>query len=98
VALGNAWRTALQLSVTHSGLAGLVFVSPQDVPRQWSPSSTPLLVIAGGRDPLLEQLAPALRGTVAVLERIDGADAQFDRNLPQVGRAVASWVERLTAP
>ncbi|RKG92075.1 alpha/beta hydrolase, partial [Corallococcus sp. CA053C] len=57
-----------------------------------------LLVIVGAEDKRLPRaaLAAAVAEAGGDLEVIDDAGATFHRNLPQVGRAAAAWLQRLS--
>jgi uncharacterized protein len=96
-ALGGSAEVVLDLGRAHRGLAGLVLVSPGLVEvEELARVRQPLLVVVGAEEPLLRAaLAAALAEVAGTLVVVPGADARFHRNLPEVGRSVATWLAGL---
>lgn len=90
-------RVALALQERHPAVGGLCLVAPDVDPLSLVRLSCPLLVIVGAQDTRLPRaaLAAAVAEAGGDLEVIDDAGATFHRNLPQVGRAAAAWLQRL---
>ncbi|MCY1041803.1 alpha/beta hydrolase [Corallococcus sp. bb12-1] len=97
-ALHGGARVALALQERHPAVGGLCLVAPEVDPLSLVRLSCPLLVIVGAEDTRLPRaaLAAAVAEAGGDLEVIDDAGATFHRNLPQVGRAVAVWLQRLS--
>jgi len=98
-ALHGGAQVALALQAKYPAVGGLCLVAPADVaPEVLSRVTCPLLVVQGEEDARL----PRAKVSVAViqaggdLEVIDDAGSTFQRNLPQVGRAVAAWLRKLS--
>jgi uncharacterized protein len=99
VSLGLAWETALSLSQGDSHIRGLAFVAPAGgALARWKQRTCPLCVVAAAEDPRIDSdtLEKACEKAQATLEWVEGADSQFRRNLPQVGRAVLKLLERVS--
>lgn len=95
VALGGAAALALELQRAHPMVGGLALLGPMGVDADTlSRLRVPLLVVVGEHD--LRQpravLAAAVVGNGGTLEVVEKADAQFSRNLPQVGKATVGWL------
>ncbi|RYZ38246.1 MAG: alpha/beta hydrolase [Myxococcaceae bacterium] len=97
-ALHGGARVALALQERHPAVGGLCLVAPDVDPLSLVRLSCPLLVIVGAEDTRLPRaaLAAAVAEAGGDLEVIDDAGATFHRNLPQVGRAAAAWLQRLS--
>ena len=92
-------QVALALQAKHPAVGGLCLVAPALVePEVLSRVTCPLLVVQGEEDTRLPRAAvsAAVARTGGDLEVIDDAGPTFQRNLPQVGRAVAAWLRRLS--
>ncbi|NOK05772.1 MULTISPECIES: alpha/beta hydrolase [Myxococcus] len=92
-------QVALALQAKHPAVGGLCLVAPALVaPEALSRVTCPLLVVQGEEDTRLPRAAvsAAVARTGGDLEVIDDAGPTFQRNLPQVGRAVAAWLRRLS--
>ncbi|MBZ4335183.1 alpha/beta hydrolase [Corallococcus interemptor] len=91
-------RVALALQERHPAVGGLCLVAPEVDPLSLVRLSCPLLVIVGAQDTRVPRaaLAAAVAEAGGDLEVIDDAGATFHRNLPQVGRAAAAWLQRLS--
>jgi hypothetical protein len=59
---------------------------------------SPPLVVVGAMESTLSRVALAAAASEAggTFEVVDGADSAFVRNLPQVGKAVVTWVKVLS--
>lgn len=90
-AVGASAHTALCLAREYPGIAAVVLVSPPAEALTGLVES-PLLCIRGEDEP---RPGPVAAATAAGgrLEVIAGADARFQRNLPEVGRAALRWLE-----
>ncbi|QSQ26957.1 alpha/beta hydrolase [Pyxidicoccus parkwayensis] len=98
-ALHGGAQVALALQAKHPSVGGLCLVAPADIaPEVLSRVACPLLVVMGEQDARLSRakVAAAVAQAGGDLEVIDDAGASFQRNLPQVGRAVAAWLRRLS--
>lgn len=98
-ALHGGAQVALALQAKHPSVGGLCLVAPADIaPEVLSRVTCPLLVVQGEQDARLPRakVAAAVAQAGGDLEVIDDAGATFQRNLPQVGRAVAAWLRRLS--
>ncbi|HVG58377.1 MAG TPA: alpha/beta hydrolase [Hyalangium sp.] len=100
VSLHGGAQVALALQARHPAVGGVCLVAPADVQlAELSRLSRALLVVVGEEDKrmsraaLSEAVGKAARGE---LEVVDDAGANFQRNLPQVGRFVAAWLKRLS--
>jgi uncharacterized protein len=96
-ALGGSAATALGLVERHPGLAGVALVSPAQLePEELARVRLPLLVVVGAEEPLRQAaLAAAVGEAGGALVRVPGADARFQKNLPEVGRSLVRWLEGL---
>ncbi len=78
----------------HPGVVGLVLVSPPAA-RAGDRLGVPLLCIVGEDEPGQAGLAAlAAAGGWPAWSSVPGADARFQRNLPEVGRLALRWLER----
>jgi alpha/beta superfamily hydrolase len=79
-------------------VAGMAAVSPAEVEvetlARWGPRS---LVIVAEHDLRMPRatLAQAVAGEGGQLEVVAGADRHFSKNLAQIGKRVASWLDQL---
>ncbi len=97
--LHGSARMALGLRARHPGVAGLCLVSPRDVaPEALTGLGRELLVVVGELDTSVSRaaLARAVDEAGGVLEVIEGAGAHFHHALPQVGKVVRAWLQRLS--
>ena len=96
-ALGASAALALHWAHMHPRVAGLALVSPGGVEvEELARFGLPLLVVVAEAEPLRRAaLAAALAEGQGTLVVVPAADARFHRNLPDVGRAVASWLDGL---
>jgi len=99
-ALGSSAVAALRVADAHPGLAGVALVSPgRFSPERLGRARHPLLVVVGSEEPgPRAALAAQLAELSATLVEVAGADAGFRQGLPEVGRAVAEWLDRLASP
>jgi alpha/beta superfamily hydrolase len=96
--LGASAPTLLALQALHPGLPGLCFISPVAIaPSDLFRLAVPLMAIAGERDRSLADaaLAAAISEAGGRMETIAGADSNFQRHLPDVGKAVVRWLIEL---
>ncbi|NMO16727.1 alpha/beta hydrolase [Pyxidicoccus fallax] len=92
-------QVALALQAKYASVGGLCLVAPADIaPEVLSRVTCPLLVVQGEEDARLPRakVSAAIVQAGGDLEVIDDAGPTFQRNLPQVGRAVAAWLRRLS--
>jgi uncharacterized protein len=96
--LGASAAVLLELFQAHPGLAGLALVSPSGIEvEDLARVRHPLLVVAGEKEPLrLAALAASILEASGTLVVVPNADARFQRNLTEVGRSVARWLEGLS--
>jgi uncharacterized protein len=97
-AVGSAAQVALELQRRHPGIAALCLISPLGIASEvLAELPVPVLVVVAAKDTREPRvaLAAAVTERGGVFEVIEDADAAFVRNLPQVGRAVARFLERL---
>ena len=98
-ALHGGAQVALALQAKYPSVGGLCLVAPADIaPEVLSRVTCPLLVVQGEEDGRLPRakVSAAVVQAGGDLEVIDDAGPTFQRNLPQVGRAVAAWLRRLS--
>ncbi len=97
--LGGSAPCVLALAGAHPGLAGVALVSPALAEvEELARVRHPLLVVVGAEEPLRRAaLAAAVAEAGGRLVVVPGADAHFQRNLPEVGRAVAQWLAGLAS-
>jgi uncharacterized protein len=91
-AVGESAEAALALARRHPGVVALVLVSP---PASFlgEPAGCPLLCILGEDEPGRAGLVAGAAEAGGRVELVAGADARFQRNLPQVGRLALRWLE-----
>ncbi|NTX40689.1 alpha/beta hydrolase [Myxococcus sp. CA033] len=98
-ALHGGAQVALALQARFPSVGGLCLVAPADVDASVLARVTcPLLVVQGEADGRMPRaaVAAAVARAGGDFEVIDDAGATFQRNLPQVGRAVSTWLQRLS--
>src|SRR5262249_56386504 len=94
--VGPSAETALRLVGEHPGVVALVLVSPPaGLPAG---AGVPLLCIAGEDEPGQAGLAAWVAEAGGRLDVVAGADARFQRNLPQVGRLALRWLGGAVKP
>lgn len=100
VAVGGAAAVALRVAQEEAGrVAGLCLISPSGItPEEARTVTWPLLLIlpADEATPGRLPLATALVEAGGRLELVEGADAKWRRQLPQAGRLVGAWLQRLS--
>ena len=91
-AVGGSADTALTLAREHPGIVAVVLVSP---PGEVLGARVdfPLLCILGEDEPGRAGLLAAVGEAGGRTEVVAGADARFQRNLPEVGRIALRWLE-----
>ena len=99
VALAAIWgsalvaRALLELEPTLAGLA-LIDPPPEEL-SELARVKAPLLVIAPEESPLPRaELSAAVAQAGGRLVIVEGADRTFRKNLPEVGKALAQWLDR----
>jgi alpha/beta superfamily hydrolase len=97
VGLGGSAMSLLSLAETHPSLAGVALVSPEELPVEaLARARCPLLVLMGDAEPGRRvDLAAAVAEAGGRFVVVPGADARFQRNLSEVGRSLARWLESL---
>ena len=91
-AVGDSALTALGLVREHPGVVAVSLVSPP--PGALAASvRVPLLCIVGEHEPGRTGLVAAATEAGGRVEVVAGADARFQRNLPEVGRLALRWLE-----
>ena len=95
--LGGSATTVLGLAAVHPGLAGVALVSPTALEVEDLARVRPALLVVVGAGETLRRaaLAAAVAEAGGMLVVVPGADARFQRNLPEVGRSVAQWLQGL---
>ena len=96
-AVGGSAETALSLVREHGGVVALVLVSPPAA-ALGAPAGIPLLCVVGEEEPGRAGLVAAAGEAGGRVEVIAGADARFQRNLPEVGRVALRWLEGAGKP
>ncbi|MCK8503790.1 serine aminopeptidase domain-containing protein [Myxococcus fulvus] len=92
-------QVALALQARFPAVGGLCLVAPADVdPAVLGRVTCPLLVVQGEGDARMARAAvsAAVARAGGDFEVIDDAGATFQRNLPQVGHALSTWLQRLS--
>ncbi|SEN30282.1 hypothetical protein SAMN05444354_13717 [Stigmatella aurantiaca] len=93
-------QVALELLSRHPAIGGVCLVAPVDVPpAALAKLDRSLLVVLGDEDkrlPRASLTAAVGKSSRGEIEVIDDAGANFQRNLPQVGKAVSGWLKRLS--
>jgi alpha/beta superfamily hydrolase len=96
VALFGAALLARALLELHPDLPGIAFVEPpQTELEEWPRLRAPFLVLLSEHSTLARAAAAQAVGEGGRLEVIPGADARFQKNLAQLGHAVARWLPGL---
>jgi uncharacterized protein len=91
-AVGESAGTALALVGEHPGIVAVALVSPP--PGALATGlEVPLLCIVGEDEPAAAGLVAATSEAGGWVEVVPGADARFQRNLPEVGRLALRWLE-----
>jgi len=90
-AVGGSAGTALRLAHDHPGVVAVVLISPP-LDMLGEAPGVPLLVIAGEEEPGRAGLVAAAQASSGRVEVVGGADARFQRNLPEVGRLALGWL------
>jgi alpha/beta superfamily hydrolase len=95
VSLGGSAAVALELQSRHPSVGGVCLIGPEGIEvGALARLRCPLLVVTGEHD--LRQpraaLAAVVTGNGGTLQVVEKADAQFSRNLPQVGKATVGWL------
>jgi uncharacterized protein len=91
-AVGGSAEAALGLARQHPGIVALVLVSPP-AGVLGAPAGCPLLCILGEDEPGRAGLVASAAEGGGRVEVVAGADARFQRNLPEVGRLALRWLE-----
>ena len=91
-AVGGSAQTALGLLREHPGIVAVALVSPPPGALAGG-AQVPLLCIVGEHEPGRAALVSAASEAGGRLEVVPGADARFQRNLPEVGRLALRWFE-----
>ena len=91
-AVGGSAETALSLTGRHAGIVALVLVSPAAA-ALGAPVGRPVLCIVGEDEPGRAGLVASAAESGGRVEVVAGADARFQRNLPEVGRLALRWLE-----
>ncbi|HUM10173.1 MAG TPA: alpha/beta hydrolase [Myxococcaceae bacterium] len=91
-AVGDSADTALRLARDHPGIVAVVLVSPPATALT-ARLGVPLLCIVGEDEPERAGLLAAAGEASGRVEVVAGADARFQRNLPEVGRLALRWLE-----
>jgi alpha/beta superfamily hydrolase len=91
-AVGESAEAALALARRHAGVVALVLVSPP-ASVLGEPAGCPLLCILGEDEPGRAGLVASAAEAGGRVELVAGADARFQRNLPEVGRLALRWLE-----
>ncbi|HSP18152.1 MAG TPA: alpha/beta hydrolase [Myxococcaceae bacterium] len=91
-AVGASAEIAARLVSEHPAVVGLVLVSPAPIILDGA-LDIPLLCIVGEDEPGRQALLAAMEVAGGRVEVVGGADARFQRNLPEVGRAAVRWLE-----
>ena len=92
-------EAALRALEENAGtVAGLALVSPSGIDvEELARVRHPLLVVAGEKEQLARAaLAASVMEASGTLVVVPDADARFQRNLTEVGRSVARWLEGLS--
>ena len=91
-AVGESAATARELAGEHPGIVAVVLVSPP--PGALAAGlEVPLLCIVGEDEPARAGLVAAASEAGGRVELVPGADARFQRNLPEVGKLALRWLE-----
>jgi hypothetical protein len=96
-AVGESAGTALALAGEHPGIVAVALVSPPPGALALR-GQVPLLCIVGEDEPGRAGLVAAAGEAGGRVEVVPGADARFQRNLPEVGRLTLRWLEGAGKP
>jgi alpha/beta superfamily hydrolase len=91
-AVGGSAEAALALARQNPGIVALVLVSPP-AGVLGAAVGCPLLCILGEDEPGRAGLVASAAEGGGRVEVVAGADARFQRNLPEVGRLALRWLE-----
>ena len=91
-AVGGSAETAVRLVGEHPGVVALALVSPPP-DALTAGVRAPFLCIVGEHEPGRTGLLAAATEAGGRVEVVSGADARFQRNLPEVGRLALRWLE-----
>lgn len=91
-AVGESALTALGLACAHPGIVAVALVSPPPGALAARPA-VPLVCIVGEDEPGRAGLVASVGEGGGRVEVVPGADARFQRNLPEVGRLALRWLE-----
>ena len=91
-AVGGSAEAALALARQHPGIVALVLVSPS-AGVLGAPAGCPLLCSLGEDEPGRAGVVASAAEGGGRVEVVAGADARFQRNLPEVGRLALRWLE-----
>jgi alpha/beta superfamily hydrolase len=94
--VGASARTVLALAREHAGIVAVALVSPPA--EAIGAPGIPLLCIVGEEEPERAGLVAAVTETGGRVEVVPGADARFQRNLPEVGRLALRWLQGAVKP
>jgi len=89
--VGASAETAVRLVGEHPGIVAAVLVSPPG-PVLDQAAGVPLLVILGDEEPDRAGRVAATQELGGRVELVAGADARFQRSLPEVGRLAMRWL------
>lgn len=90
-AVGGSAATGLALAREHPGVVAVALVSPPAAAL--GAPGVPLLCIVGEEEPGQAGLVAAVTDAGGRVELVPGADARFQRNLPEVGRLALRWLQ-----
>lgn len=91
-AVGGSAETAVRLVGEHPGVVAVALVSPPP-DALTAGVCAPFLCIVGEHEPGRTGLLAAATEAGGRVEVVSGADARFQRNLPEVGRVALRWLE-----
>lgn len=91
-AVGGSAEAALALARQYPGIVALVLISPP-AGVLGALAGCPLLCIVGEDEPGRAGLVASAAEGGGRVEVVVGADARFQRNLPEVGRLALRWLE-----
>jgi alpha/beta superfamily hydrolase len=91
-AVGASVETAVRLVSEHPGVVALALVSPP-ADALATGVRAPFLCIVGEHEAGRAGLLAAASEAGGRVEVVSGADARFQRNLPEVGRLALRWLE-----
>jgi uncharacterized protein len=94
--VGASAGTVLALAKEHAGIVAVALVNPPA--DAISPPGVPFLCIVAEEEPERAGLVAAVTETGGRVEVVPGADARFQRNLPEVGRLALRWLQGAGKP